>query len=59
MILFVSGFEKDLHRKTGGGGGLKVIDDQLLLTQYERRRPKGPENDPFISTGALTAARSC
>lgn len=45
-----------LHRKARGGRVSEIVNDQLPLTTYERRRSKRPENDPFISTGASTAA---
>jgi hypothetical protein len=47
---------RDLHRKARGGSVPEIFDDQPPLTAYKRRRPKGAENNPFISTGVLTAA---
>jgi len=48
-----------LHKKVRGGGVPEIIVDQSLLTGHKHGRQKGFENNPFVSTGALTAARRC
>jgi len=34
----------------------EIIDDHIPVTVQERRLPEEPENNPFVSTGALTVA---
>lgn len=44
---------RGLHRKARGGGVRELIDEQLPLMAHDRRRPKGADNVPFVSTAAL------
>ena len=44
------------HRKVRGVSMHEIIDDHIPVTVQERRLPEEPENNPFVSTGALTVA---